>query len=723
MQRLRVCGVLLLVAGTMATGSAAARPASRADRAVVAAVQRLRTAIAHTGHHVLAAKARRRDLRLAGAAARAFGRRAWCRGTLLVARVDRVRTTRRALAAVEKAVARSGRAKQCQRVPRAATSVGHESTGGGYPAAPYPPPGADENDQGEDLPPLPQGPFRPGAKQDAPSDAGDSAAARGPVATAAAVTDPVDAFTKTDLGDSGWTGSVQDPSEASAGNVVLVSVNRALAWSKDGGKTFTYLDPTTLWPSVDGGICCDQVLQYDKTTNRFFWLLQYNCSPGCDGSSTSENRYRLALATPAQVVSSNATGWKYFDFTSKTFDEAKQWMDYPDMALGSKSLYFTFDLPRKGSAIWVRIKKSDLVNLGSIGFRYLVEDGHYVLKTVQRTGTRGWIAERKDASDFYLSHWDDSSIYVYTDTVGFPTPPTENCSEAGPDGVNMLKMFDCAGFSQRIGGAARQSNGKIWVAWTAGRRVAGAGSNLFPHAHIQLLTIDPGSMSVVRNRSIWNANYMWAYPALSASGGGEVAMTYFTGGGTAGYFNWGVGFVTNTESFRRVATGAFDRERIGDYLTVRPAWNSTKLYSATGYILDSSNRFHPYWALFGRTGDKPIVFTPPVTPPINPNPPPPPTPATSTLTLSCPASPVPFGQQFTVTGHLDPAQTGATISITYSRPQLGDTTHTTATDSGGNFSNSTATARQSRGTWTVSASYAGDATHTSAQASCTQTVS
>jgi hypothetical protein len=204
-------------------------------------------------------------------------------------------------------------------------------------------------------------------------------------------------------------------------------------------------------------------------------------------------------------------------------------------------------------------------------------------------------------------------------------------------------------------------------------------------------------------------------------------MTYFTGGGTAGYFNWGVGFVTNTESFHRVATGAADRIRIGDYLTVRPAHPSSKRYTAAGYVIDASNKLHPWWAHFGRSGDKPIVFTPiPVQPgPVPPAPPPPPPPAApapSTLTLSCPKDPVAFGKPFAVTGHLDPAQASATIALTFSRPQLGDLAQSAATDDSGDFSSSAATQRQSRGTWTVTAKYAGDAAHTAAQASCTQTV-
>ena len=461
-----------------------------------------------------------------------------------------------------------------------------------------------------------------------------------------------------------------------------------------------------------------------RRTNRFFWLIQYGCSPGCDSSSTSENRYRLAIASPEQVASSGGTAWKYFDFTSKTFDEAKQWMDFPDMALGDSSLYFTFDFPRKGAAAWVRVKTADLVNLGSVGFRYYKKTGDYVLKTVQNTHTRGWIARRKDDSDFELTHWDDGSIYVYHHTVGFPTPPTENCAENGTDGKNFLAMFGCGGFSSSIGGAAQRSNGDIWLGWTAGRRIKGKGTDLFPHSHVQLLTIDPTTLAVTRNRAIWNNDYAFAYPGLSASDANEVVMTYVSGGGTAGYFNWGVGFVTNTESFARVATGQAGAVRIGDYYTARPAYPGTKRFSAAGYVKDAAGNFHPIWALFGRKGDKPVtvktlpigvlVPQPPVVikPPVLPLPPTP-----TSLKLTCPTNVSPRSA-VTVSAALTPVVSGAPVTLTFTRPQSPLVVPLTS-DASGTVTYQLALAPGDRATTiTVAAHYPGDATHTSADTTC-----
>jgi hypothetical protein len=723
----RALAVVLVAVGlaALAPAAQAARRPSKAESAAIRSAKQVRR---EAGRAKTTSKVKRRNARLAKRTLRAFRARRWCAGLTAVGSITGKRRVRRAVNRVERVVARGRLAKACQARSAGATTKAQDVSGGGFPAEPLPPPGADENEQGEEME-IPSGPFRPGLKPGAPSSNGQDAPparAAPPFAQAAAVTDPVDAFVATDLGNSGWTGKVQDPTEASSGNVVLVAVNRNLGYSTNGGASFTYIDPTTIFPSADGGICCDMVLQYDKPTNRFFWLIQYNCSPGCDGSSTSENRYRLAIASPSQVASSGATAWKYFDFTSRTFGEAGQWMDFPDMALGDQSLYFTFDFPRKGAAAWARIHTADLVNLNSIGFRYYKKTGDYVLKTVQNTHARGWIARRKSDSEFELTHWDDGSIYVYHHTVGFTTPPTENCGENGPDGQNFLAMFGCGGFSSSISGAARRSNGDIWLAWTAGRRIKGKSTDLFPHSHIELLTIDSSTLNVTRVRSIWNPNYAWAYPGLTASAGGEVAMTYVTGGGTAGYFNWGVGFVTNTEFFRRVATGQAGAVRIGDYYTARPAFPSTKRFSAAGYVKDASGNFHPYWALFGRRGDKPVTLT--IVPnlplvPIQIKPlPPPPQPAQAKITLSCPQS-VRAGQNesITVSGHLDPATPSTSVSVTYTRPKNApaQTVHTVTTNATSDFSDSLQpTINEIGSTITVSTHVDATSGHTAADASC-----
>src|ERR1051325_3603432 len=104
-------------------------------------------------------------------------------------------------------------------------------------------------------------------------------------------------------------GSPNDPSGASGGmglngpRVVLTSGNRYGSLSTDGGSPFINLDPTTIFPNrdaagnlIDGGLCCDQVIHYSPSVNRFFWLMQFWAGPN------GANRLRLAAASPEDLI-------------------------------------------------------------------------------------------------------------------------------------------------------------------------------------------------------------------------------------------------------------------------------------------------------------------------------------------------------------------------------------------------------------------------------------
>ena len=82
----------------------------------------------------------------------------------------------------------------------------------------------------------------------------------------------------------------------------MATANRYVSYSTDGGDTFTSLDPTTIFDNTaDGGFCCDQIVQYAPSIDRFIWLMQF--STGTDG----KNRLRIAAASPETVVSSKCT--------------------------------------------------------------------------------------------------------------------------------------------------------------------------------------------------------------------------------------------------------------------------------------------------------------------------------------------------------------------------------------------------------------------------------
>jgi hypothetical protein len=145
-----------------------------------------------------------------------------------------------------------------------------------------------------------------------------------------------------------------DISGAESGSVVLATANWYVSYSTDGGTSFTSLDPTTIFDNTeDGGFCCDQIVQYVPSIDRFIWLMQF--SVGTNG----KNRLRIAAASPETVSSSNCTSWTHWDLTSDALgitttaaDATNKihWLDYPNMSVGNNSLYISADNVGNGGA-------------------------------------------------------------------------------------------------------------------------------------------------------------------------------------------------------------------------------------------------------------------------------------------------------------------------------------------------------------------------------------
>ncbi len=123
-------------------------------------------------------------------------------------------------------------------------------------------------------------------------------------------------------------GSLGEVSVAENGETIIMTGNTWMAFSEDAGGTFTYINPTTVFPQDDGGLCCDQIVLYVPQYDLFVWLMQYRSAKGGDG--TNDNRIRVAVESTEGVRSSNGTAWTYWDFPSNVFSALGS-LDYNDM--------------------------------------------------------------------------------------------------------------------------------------------------------------------------------------------------------------------------------------------------------------------------------------------------------------------------------------------------------------------------------------------------------
>ena len=436
--------------------------------------------------------------------------------------------------------------------------------------APFPPTAPGSLDDVNDTPGwvVPRGPFhRPPPRSPATAP---RAAKAGP-ASAQAAGGGVRLFTDAPLGIPGRT--TNEPSGAAGGGVVFLTVNAFAAFSTSGGASFTRVDPTAVFPQdgAVGSFCCDQIVQYARSVDRFVWLMQQS------------GGMRIAVASPAALAASRGTAWTYWDIPSSQLGYGP--FDFPDLSLGDRSLYASTDA---GSGLLVmRFPLAQLRDGGRVEWQY----------TDPHDSPMAWFGHlAQDARDeiFWAGHnsnssmrvfsWRESSGTYYWRDVAIGSWPNDiaRMRSVTPDGQDWVSKLGADG-TLWIGGASRvfqtpqhQRVNQLWLAWSA---PSGQG---FPQPHVELVVLDRAhDFHVVSQMQVWNAAHAYAYPALAANAAGEVGLSLAYGGGPL-YENHAVGFWGD---FLVYATTASDAgvSRFGDYVTIRPDPTDPNRLDAFGY--------------------------------------------------------------------------------------------------------------------------------------------
>lgn len=494
--------------------------------------------------------------------------------------------------------------------------------------APYPPietPGETEGRNIDVFPSVPAGPLRGSLApvlpavgvQDITGGAGLGAGA-----------DPVVFFTDTPFGSKvSFKGFPPDMSGASGQQVVLTSGNTWAAYSTDAGATFTALDPTTIFPSgpnkdaagnfLDNGLCCDQVIQYVPSIDRFIWLMQFcGSGPATNPNATclsGVNRLRIAAASPGDIINSAGTSWTYWDLTSAGLNLGSRAMDYPDLAVGTNSLYVSADSVGSGGLVVVRIPLSEIQAAGVINFEFTdptTPGGAYGSHLSQNTGdTVYWAGHSSTSQMTVLSMAEGQSRYTWRN-VDHDSYPNTDFSSLCPDNNDWLKFIGTVFGAAAVIGSVRVGD-ELWLAWTAAR---GGG---FAHPHIQVLQINTKTWTKTKQWQIWNADHAFAYPSLALNSDGEVGISLAWGGGLKFYASFAVGILgdfvvwfseasTATDATNSSGTPTPSNNRWGDFVTCRQANPNAHLFSGTGYAVlqnpppAAGTQYNTRYILFGR---------------------------------------------------------------------------------------------------------------------------
>jgi hypothetical protein len=391
----------------------------------------------------------------------------------------------------------------------------------------------------------------------------------------------------------------------------LLSGNTYALLSTNGGASFTRIDPTTIFPNnADGGLCCDQVVQYVPSINRIIWFMQFR-----RGAGTNTNRIRIASASPQQVVASSATAWTYWDMTSATFNLGNNWMDYPDMAFTNNFLFISTDRVSLGLFV-IRIPLNEIRDSLTIHLRYTdpangsTPYGSHL--TQDLTNRMYWFGQ-VTTSSMRVFRWDDSSTSYSWRTMAVNSWNNSNYATNGPNGVDWLSF----GFGRAaIRGATRRGDASVFgsagpvirVAWSAGR----GGGFAQPYVRmVELADLSGGLVTglvKVSESQIWNSNFAFQHPYLTTNSDGEIGISLGFGG-PSNHATPLVGFVGDSTLYY-ANTSSTTISRWGDYSAIRKHPNDPGRFSVSNYFLQSQaasdvtgGRVVHQYIMFGRNAN------------------------------------------------------------------------------------------------------------------------
>jgi hypothetical protein len=368
------------------------------------------------------------------------------------------------------------------------------------------------------------------------------------------------------------------------GQTIMMTGNDWMALSKNAGGSFSNINPTTIFPQVDGGFCCDQVVVYVPRIDMFVWLLQYWAG------GNGKNRIRVAAQTTPQVRASNGTSWTYWDFVSDTFDTHSS-LDYNDVSFGESSLWWT---SQNGTGrVVVRIPLSEIAAKGTINFQYTGgTDALWSDLTQNATNTVYWAGHINNSQMRVFSMRDTDGFYSWR-TVNVNSWPNGNNSTKCPNGTDWMLPFES--WKHYVFGNAQQG-GNVWFSW-----LASAGGN-FPEPHVQMVRISPATWTLQEQVQVWNPTIAFQDAYLSTNNQGELGMEIAFGSG--GFYPsssvgvWGDFVVYYPRLSSRCIT------RWGDYNHSRRATSNGADWIAGGYTNEKNpsggNIVIPHYIRFGR---------------------------------------------------------------------------------------------------------------------------
>jgi hypothetical protein len=395
--------------------------------------------------------------------------------------------------------------------------------------------------------------------------------------------------------------------QASGQTVNAWSVDQVFESGANAPKpSFHPVDASTVFPPGGIPICCDQVVQYAPTIDRFIWVMQL-----WDGHNGSA--YRIAVSSPADIATYSGTRWTYWDlpasFWTSPFKVSIPTLDYPDLSIGNNYAYLSFNIftgnsPNNVSAYGHEVARISLAQLKAGGSLQIgVTDpldcimcwGSHL---TQDTLDAAFWAGHDNTSELRVFSWKESDNSYNWSDVPNPTYKNTGYSSKTPDGRDWMAKLsnfpaDAVIGSTRVlgtrvvtGNAPPPETYNLWFAWTAGP------INELKQPYIALVEVDQ-NLNFVASGAIYGS-LAYGYAALTTNRCTQEVGVSLVAGGNGSYQHHEVGFLNDGVLYTTTATSNVGTDRWGDYVTIRQApitkSNPGNLFVAFGFGINTSPR-------------------------------------------------------------------------------------------------------------------------------------
>jgi Viral BACON domain len=404
--------------------------------------------------------------------------------------------------------------------------------------------------------------------------------------------------------------TVQEPSVVNLDSAVFYTGNWYAAKSSNGGNTFTYVNPYTFFPSVNGGFCCDQVTAYAPTQDMAIWGLQYI-------KDSTSGTLRVARAVGSAGVAND--NWVYYDFTPQMVGfTSGNWFDFPSMTVGSNYLYVTSNVfstsnDNFAGSVVMRLPLANLAAGTGFNFNYFATTAVGSMKCTEGATTTMYLAAFLTTTQMRIHRWDESSNTISWDDVNLNafTYLNRNGVATGPDGTNWAARADSRP------GAAYVAGGIIGVMFMARQ------DGTFPFPYTIHARFNQSNRALVTQGQIWHNNFAWMYPSGTPNTAGNLAGTMQVGGGLAAngfpYPGTQVWIIDDIQPMINNTVGAFyflsssnagpTNNAWGDFFTVRRHKSFPNSWVASSFSLSNGGTGSstvPNYLWFGRGRDAQI---------------------------------------------------------------------------------------------------------------------